>query len=80
MRMGYNLRDELLGREDFSVLRYHPSRYRQHGGEETQVEQNGPVLRDLKVEKNGIDHREEQENRCESPGDERYKPGYGRSV
>ena len=56
MRMGYHFGNELLGREDFGILGYHSSRYCQHGGEETQVEQNGPILRDLKVEKDGIDH------------------------
>lgn len=56
MRMRHHLGNEFLGREDFGILRYHSSRYCQHGGEEAQVEQNGPVLRDLKVKKDGIDH------------------------
>lgn len=56
MRMRHHFGNELLGREDFSILGNHSSRYRQYGGEETQVEQNGPILRDLKMKKDGIDH------------------------
>jgi len=66
MCMRNNFGDELLGREESCILRYHSPGHSQNRSKETQVEEYGTVLCDLEMEKHRVDNREQQKDRCES--------------
>ena len=56
MCMRNNFGDELLGREESCILRYHSPGHSQNRSKETQVEEYGTVLCDLEMEKHRVDN------------------------
>lgn len=66
MGVRHDLGDQFFRREHSDFLRDHTPRNSQDRSEESQVKEHGPVLSDFEMEKYGVEHRQQKEDRSES--------------
>lgn len=75
MGVADNFLEQSLRLEHGCLLSDDSASHCQNRGEDTQVKKNSPVVRDLEVQEDGVDHGDEQEDSSKGAGDEGNESG-----